>query len=153
MSSREINNGDKSARKGLLFPILGGLTLGVSNIIRKYALDVFDAPILGVAIAYTFSLLPFLLMFMFSASTRNELSLKRDFRLFWAAGIGQAISWMWSFYALSYDAVAIVTPLLATEPLFVVLFAYFYLRGMERVSLKLVASIVLTVLGVALVII
>jgi drug/metabolite transporter (DMT)-like permease len=59
---------------------------------------------------------------------------------------------MLSFYALSYEAVAIVTPLLSIEPLFVVLFAYFYLREVERVSLKLATSIVLIVLGVALVI-
>ena len=152
MSSREINSGDKSARKNLVFPILGGLTLGVSSIIRKYALDVYNAPVLGVAIAYTFSLLPFLLVFMSSASTRKELSLKRDFRLFWIAGIGQAVSWLLSFYALSYEEVAVITPLLSIEPLFVVFFAYLYLKEVERVSPKLVASIVLTVLGVVLVI-
>jgi drug/metabolite transporter (DMT)-like permease len=89
---------------------------------------------------------------MFSASTRKELSLKRDFRFFWKAGIGQALSWILSFYALSYEEVSIITPLLAIEPLFVVFFAYFYLRELERVSPKLVASIILTVVGVILVI-
>jgi len=151
ISSRQNNNGDK-AWSNLIFPIAGGLTFGVSNIIRKYALDVYNAPVLGVAVAYTFSLLPFLLMFLFYSSTRKELFLKRDFRLFWIVGIGQAVSWVLSFYALSYDAVAIVMPLLSIEPLFVVFFGYLYLKEMERVSPKLVASIVLTVLGVVLVI-
>jgi DME family drug/metabolite transporter len=152
VSSREINNGVKSTRKNLIFPIAGGLTYGVANIIRKYALDVYNAPVLGVAVAYTFSLLPFLLMFLFSTSTRKELSLKRDFRLFWMAGIGQAISWILSFYALSYETVGVVTPLLSIEPLFVVFFAYLYLKEVEHISPKLVASIALTVLGVVLVI-
>jgi drug/metabolite transporter (DMT)-like permease len=152
ISSREINSGGKSARKNLIFPIVGGLTLGVSSIIRKYALDVYNAPVLGVAIAYTFSFLPYFLVLMLYTSTRKELSLKRDFRLFWTAGIGQAISWMLSFYALSYEEVAVITPLLSIEPLFVVFFAYLYLKEVERVSPKLVASIVLTVLGVVLVI-
>jgi drug/metabolite transporter (DMT)-like permease len=151
MSSREINGRDKSAKKSLIFPVLGGLTLGISSIIRKYALDVCDAPVFGVAVAYTFSLLPYFLMLMLSTSTRKELSLKRDFRFFWIAGIGQALSWILSFYALSYEQVSIITPLLSIEPLFVVLFAYFYLRELERVSPKLVASIVLTVIGVILV--
>jgi drug/metabolite transporter (DMT)-like permease len=151
MSSREINGGDKSARKSLIFPVLGGLTLGISNVIRKYALDVYDAPVLGVAVAYTFSLLPYFLMLMLSTSTRKELSLKRDFRFFWIAGIGQALSWILSFYALSYEEVSIITPLLAVEPLFVAFFAYFYLREVERVSPRLVASIILTVFGVVLV--
>jgi DME family drug/metabolite transporter len=153
ISSREINGGDKSAWKHLVFPILGGLTLGVSSIIRKYALDIYNAPVLGVAVAYAFSLLPFLLVFVSSASTRRELALKQDFRLFWAAGIGQAISWILSFYAVSFEAVAIVMPLMSVESLFVVLFAYLYLKEVERISPKLVASIVLTVLGVVLVII
>jgi uncharacterized membrane protein len=152
MSSREINGEDKSARKNLIFPVLGGLTLGVSSIIRKYALDVYDAPVLGVAIAYTSSLLPYFLMLMLSKSTRKELSLKRDFRFFWKAGVGQALSWILSFYALSYEEVSIITPLLSIEPLFVAFFAYLYLRELERVSPKLVASIILTVLGVVLVI-
>ena len=153
ISSREINGGNKSAWKNLVFPVLGGLTLGVSSIIRKYALDIYDAPVLGVAVAYTFSLLPFLLLFVSFASTRRELALKRDLRLFWAAGIGQAISWILSFYAVSYEEVAIVMPLMSVESLFVVFFAYFYLKEVERISPKLVASIVLTVLGVVLVII
>ena len=153
MSSREINSGDKSARKSLIFPILGGLTLGVSSILRKYALDFYNAPVLGVAVAYTFSFLPYFLMLMLSTSTRKELSLKRDFRFFWIAGIGQALSWILSFYALSYEEVSIITPLLSIEPLFVAFFAYLYLRELERVSPKLVASIILTVFGVVLVII
>jgi drug/metabolite transporter, DME family len=72
-------------------------------------------------------------------------------RLFWVAGIGQAITWMLGFYALSFDDVSVITPLLSIEPVFVALFAFFYLRKIERVSPKLVVSIVLTVLGVALV--
>jgi DME family drug/metabolite transporter len=152
ISSREINSGNKSARKNLVFPIMGGLTLGVSSILRKYALDSYNAPVLGVAIAYSFSLLPYFLVLMLSKSKQKELSLKRDFRFFWAAGVGQAISWMLSFYALSYETVGIVTPLLSIETLFVVFFAYLYLKEVERVSPKLVASIVLTVLGVVLVI-
>jgi uncharacterized membrane protein len=77
--------------------------------------------------------------------------LKQDFRFFWKAGIGQALSWILSFYALSYEQVSIITPLLSIEPLFVALFAYVYLRELEHVSRKLVVSIILTVLGVVLV--
>jgi uncharacterized membrane protein len=67
------------------------------------------------------------------------------------AGVGQALSWIFSFYALSLEKVSVITPLLSIEPLFVVLFAYIYLRELERVPIKLVASILLTVFGVILV--
>ncbi len=130
---------------------MGGIALGVGSIFRKYALNLFDAPVLGVAVAYTASLLPFIAMLVFSEPTRKGLSLKRDTRLFWLAGVGQAVTWILSFYALSFDDVSVITPLLSMEPVFVALFAYLYLPKIERVSPRLVVSIVLTVLGVVLV--
>ena len=138
-------------RKSLIFPILGGLTLGISAILRKTALDIFNAPILGVAVAYTFSFLVYAVMLAVSKSTRKDLTLRKDLRLFWVAGVGQALSWIFSFYALSVEKVSVITPLLSVEPIFVVLLAYLYLRGTEHVSLKLIASIILTVFGVILV--
>ena len=149
-SSREASNSQHS-KKDLIFPVLGGIALGIGSIIRKSALNQFDAPVLGVAVAYTASLLPFLVMLAFSAQTRKELSLKRDMRLFWVAGVGQAVTWMLGFYALSFDDVSVITPLLSIEPVFVALFAILYLRNIERVSPKLVVSIILTVVGVVLV--
>ena len=144
-SAREVHIDGKHLGRNLVFPLLGGLALGAGSILRKFALDLFNAPVLGVAVAYTFSLVPYLVMFLLSKPTRKEISLKRDLRLFWAAGIGQAVTWMLSFYALSYDTVSVVTPLLSIEPVFVALFAYLYLRKTDKVSIKLGVSIILTV--------
>jgi DME family drug/metabolite transporter len=151
LNFRGANNGGKTLTKALIFPVLGGLTLGISAILRKAALDLFNAPILGVAVAYTFSFLLYAVILAASNPMRKELSLKRDLRLFWLAGVGQALSWILSFYALSTEKVSIITPLLSVEPLFVVLLAYLYLRGQEHVSLKLVVGILLTAIGVILV--
>lgn len=150
-SAREVHIDGKHLGRNLVFPLLGGLALGAGSILRKFALDLFNAPVLGVAVAYTFSLVPYLVMFLLSKPTRKEISLKRDLRLFWAAGIDQAVTWMLSFYALSYDTVSVVTPLLSIEPVFVALFAYLYLRKTDKVSIKLGVSIILTVIGVLLV--
>jgi len=150
-SSRGLNGEGHNKRRSILLPILGGLTLGVGSIMRKFALDMFNAPVLGVALAYTFSLLPFLVIYLASKPTREAVSLKRDMRLFWVAGIGQAVTWMLGFYALSNADVSVVTSILATEPVFVALFAYLYLKKIEKVSAKLLISIILTVIGIILV--
>jgi DME family drug/metabolite transporter len=150
-SSREAGNLNIHSRKDLIYPVLGGAALGAGSILRKSALIQFDAPVLGVAVAYTASLLPFLIIIASSTSTRKELSLKRDMRFFWVAGVGQVITWILSFYALSLDDVSVITPLLSIEPVFVAIFAYLYLRKIDPVSKRLVLSIVLTVLGVVLV--
>jgi DME family drug/metabolite transporter len=75
-SSREAGNLNIHSRKDLIYPVLGGAALGAGSILRKSALIQFDAPVLGVAVAYTASLLPFLIMIASSTSTRKELSLK-----------------------------------------------------------------------------
>jgi drug/metabolite transporter (DMT)-like permease len=145
-------NGEGCARgRCLIFPILGGVTLGVSSIIRKYALDISNAPVFGVAVAYTFSLLPYAIILAKSVPTRKQLALKQSFRWFWVAGIGQAITWALAFYALTFEQVSIVSPILSVEPLFVAFFAYVYLKELEKVSLRLLGSIILTVFGVLLV--
>ena len=145
------NSQGKLGWKGLVAPVIGGLMLGGATVFRKLGLDISPAPILGVAVAYVFSLLPYLLALAAHTPTRQGLSLKRDTRWFWAAGVGQAVSWLLAFYALSMGTISITTPLLAVEPLFVVAFGYFYLKEVEWVSAKLAASIALTVLGVVLI--
>jgi drug/metabolite transporter (DMT)-like permease len=150
-SSRKPKSETQNFRKSLIYPLLGGIVLAFGAIMRKYALNLYDAPVLGVALAYSFSLLPFLLMIGISASTRREISLKRDLRLFWGAGVGQAVTWLLAFYALSFEGVSVVTPLLSTEPLFIVIFVYVYLKRLECVSKDLVLSVILTMIGVVLV--
>ncbi len=145
------NEAKHTGHKDLIVPILGGVMLGGATIFRKMALDVSSTPILGVAIAYVFSLFPYLIMVGVSKPTRKKLSLKKNVRWFWMAGVGQAISWLLAFAALTTGTVSITTPLLAVEPLFVVAFGYLYLKETEHVSASLAASIAVTVLGVALV--
>jgi drug/metabolite transporter (DMT)-like permease len=137
--------------KGFIVPVLGGLMLGVATIFRKFALQESNSPVLGVAIAYVFSLLPYLLVLVTYAPVQRELSLKKGLRWFWVAGVGQAVTWLLAFYALSLEQVSITTPLLSLEPLFVVAFAYLYLKELEHISTRLVASIGITILGVVLI--
>ncbi|MCW4007036.1 MAG: DMT family transporter [Candidatus Bathyarchaeota archaeon] len=138
----------KRQRRYLLLPAIAAFTLGVSSIIRKYALDISNMPILGVAIAYTFSLAPYAFMLAMHRPTQRKLNFKKNLRWFWAAGIGQAITWLLAFYALNIEQVSITMPLLATEPLFVGAFAIVYLKELEQISAWLLASIAITVFGV-----
>jgi DME family drug/metabolite transporter len=150
-STNSTSGKRKASWKSLIFPIVAGITFGVASVIRKYALGLSNTPIIGVAIAYTFSLLPFLLMLTSSNTVRGGLALKQSVRWFWAAGIGQAITWILAFYALSFEQVSIVAPLLSTEPLFVIAFAFVFLKKLELISTKLIVSSFLTILGVILV--
>ncbi len=150
-STNGKNGKGLSGFRTLLIPVFGGLMLGGATIFRKVALDQSNVPILGVAIAYVFSLLPYLLGLILFPKTKSKIGLKQNFKWFWIAGVGQAISWLLAFFALSVEQVSITTPLLSVEPLFVVAVGYFYLRKHETISAKLAASIAITVIGVVLI--
>jgi len=152
---RSIKNGDarpkSTTKKGLIVPILGSLAIAFSQIVRKEGLNIYNQPLLGVAVGYTTSLIVYLLVMAFSKDARTSRFSRQDIRLFWKPGVGIAAGWLLSFLALSQEMVSIVAPILQTELLFILFFAYIFLRKLEKFSFKLVASALLIVAGVILI--
>jgi len=138
-------------KRSLILPVLATLMNALSYIIRKHGLTIYNEPLLGVAIGHAISFLLFFLLSIFPNSVRRSFVSKKDFGLFWKAGAILSFVWILAFSALSYERVSVVTPLLSTEPLFVILFAYVYLKELEHISFKLIISTVLIVFGVVLV--
>lgn len=138
-------------KKGLVFPLIAALTVAFSVITRKHGLNIYNEPLLGVAIGYSSSFLLYLLLTIYFHNKLGHTISAKDFRLFWKAGVGLSLGWVLSFYALSYERVSLVAPLMQTEPLFVLFFVYIYLRKLESISFRLVISTLLIVIGVMLV--
>lgn len=137
--------------RGIVFPLVATLTLAFSVIFRKHGLNIYNEPLLGVAIGYFSSLLLYLpLTISFHTTQRSRFS-GEDFRLFWKAGTCASLGWVSAFYALSYDRVSIVAPLMEATPLFILLFAYLYLKELEHISFKLIIGTLLIVIGAMLV--
>jgi drug/metabolite transporter (DMT)-like permease len=154
---RNINNGDtqttNTTKKGIFIAFLGSLAMAFSQIVRKEGLNIYNEPLIGVAAGYTTSLIVYLLVIRLSRNTETPRFSFNDVRNFWKPGVGIATGWLLAFVALSQEMVSIVAPVLQTELLFIIFFAYVFLRKQEKVSLKLVASAILIVAGVILVII
>jgi uncharacterized membrane protein len=152
---RNVSNGDShnknTTKKGLIVPIIGSFAIAFSQILRKEGLNIYNEPLLGVAAGYTTSLIVYLLVIAFSRNTKNPQYSWKDIRYFWKPGVGIAAGWLLSFVALSTEMVSIVVPILQTELLFIILFAYIFLKKQEKVSIKLAASAILIVAGVILV--
>jgi len=140
-----------TTKKGLIFPMLGSLALAFSQIVRKEALNIYNQPLLGVAVGYTATLIVYLTIMAFSRHTRTTSFSCSDIKMFWKPGVGIAAGWLLSFLALSQEMVSIVAPILQTELLFILLFTYIFLRKTEKISLKLAASALLIVAGVTLI--
>lgn len=139
------------SKKGLVFALLGALTGAFALIVRKLGLNIYDKPLLGVAIEYSISFLLYLILSISFRTMRGSLFSGKGYRLFWKAGVCASLAWVLTFYALAHEKVSIVAPLTQTAPLFVLFFAYLYLRELERISFKLVIGILLVVIGAVLV--
>ena len=152
---RIVNKGETSSKsttkKGLIVPIAGSLAFAFSYIVRKEALNIYNQPLLGVAVGYTTALIVYLLVLPFSKHTRTSRFSRNDIKMFWKPGVGMAVGWLLSFFALSQEMVSIVAPVLQAELLFVLLFTYIFLRKIEKLSPKLVASSLLIITGVILI--
>jgi uncharacterized membrane protein len=151
---RTINNGSTqtkhATKNGLIVPVLGSLAIAFSQIVRKEGLNIYNQPLLGVAIGYFTTLIVYLVVIALSKDNRTRFS-RKDIQLFWKPGVGIALGWLLSFLALSQEMVSIVAPILQTELLFILLFAYIFLKNLEKVSFKLVVSALLIVTGVILI--
>jgi DME family drug/metabolite transporter len=152
---RSIHKGDSShksvSKKGFIIPVLGSLAIAFSQIVRKEGLNIYNQPLLGVAVGYTTALIVYPIVMAFSKDAGASRFSRQDMRLFWKPGVGIAAGWLLSFLALSQEMVSIVAPILQTELLFILFFAYIFLRKIEKYSLKLVASAFLIIVGVVLI--
>jgi DME family drug/metabolite transporter len=149
--NKGATNSRNATKKGLIIPLAGSLAFGFSYIVRKEALNIYNQPLLGVSVGYTTSLLVYLLAMAFSKNAGTSGFSRNDLKMFWKPGVGMAMAWLLSFFALSQEMVSIVAPVLQTELLFILFFTYIFLRKIEKLSPKLVASSLLIVAGVILI--
>jgi uncharacterized membrane protein len=139
--------------RDLALPAAAAFSVAVSQVVRKYGLSVYGAPLIGVATGYACSLLIYVLIsFRSSSSRRVRCSpLYRDLQLFWKAGISSAIGWLLTFFALNFEKVSIVTPILQTEALFIIFFSRLFLGKSESISSEMAVGTLVVVFGVVLV--
>jgi drug/metabolite transporter (DMT)-like permease len=149
---RYINNDNTqtngASRKGVVVSTLGAFALASGQIVRKEGINIYNQPLLGTAIGYSTSLMVYLVIMGLSGETRSRKYSRKDLQMFWKPGIGIAVGWLLSFFALSQEMVSIVVPILQVELLFILLFAYIFLRKLEKFSFKVVASAFLIITGV-----
>jgi uncharacterized membrane protein len=133
----------------LIFPFLSALCFGVVAIVRKLGLGqagpLFDAAI-NVSSALVAST-----AFVFASGNGPALMCDgRSLLYFLGGGIAENAGVLLVFQALGLGGVSVVTPLSGTAPLFVLLLAFLFPSGMEKLNWRIVVGAVLIVLGVFL---
>jgi len=151
---RSIATGDNlrvQRKKDLIFPLLSAIFLGLALVFRKMGLNILDVPLFGVTVGFLTSLVFYSILFLMSKSMRNTISLNRNDLLFLcAAGVSLTTSWLTLFYALSLGDVIIVAPLANLQSAMVVGLSYLFLKDIEKITPKMIAGILLVLIGVLL---
>ena len=138
----------------LLWPIAAAATFAVANVTRRYGM--LESPVSAleaVAINETAGLIA-LVAYVVATDGRDVLERPREsYRYFVGSGLLTTVAMLSLMAALGLEAgrIAIVDPLVATAPLFTLLFAAVLLRDLERVTRGVVAGAALVVVGAALI--
>jgi drug/metabolite transporter (DMT)-like permease len=134
----------------LWLPILSATCFGMVSILRKLGLG-GAGPIIGTALNVTTAAVAFG-AFMLATGQRDALIARgRPLLYFAAAGFMENTAVFLNIVALGMGTVSVVTPLYGTSPIFVLLLSFFFLRGVEVLTARVVTGTVLIVLGIYLI--
>jgi uncharacterized membrane protein len=130
------------------YPLLASFLAGSSQILRKVGLGALPHPVLAAAVTATSSLAVVSLNFWISSKRKKILVLnKRCLPFYLAAGGAISVGMVAMYYALDLGQVVVVVPLSSTGPLFSLMFTFFFLRGVERVTVKIILGALLIISG------
>ena len=131
----------------ILFPLGAALLAGISHPIRRYALSLADEPLYFAA---TVGLVSFFWMgvYLLSPFARERpVWHSRAIGPFLIAGLFETLGILLVIVALSVGHVVVVSPIVATSPLWILLGTALFLRGIENLTLKTVLGAVCVVAG------
>ena len=134
----------------LALPVLSAMCFGVVAIMRKVGLGHMGA-VTGSAVNVSTALIAFT-AFLLASGHRDALRCRgRSLAHFLAAGIAENAGVVLNVVALGLGTVSVVAPLYGSSPIFVLLLSFFFLRGIEVLTGRIVGGTALIVLGVYLI--
>lgn len=135
----------------ILYPLLASFLAGSSQILRKIGLEAMPHPVLAAAVTATSSLAVVSLTLWASSRRKDILCLdRRCFPFYLGAGLAVSFGMVSIYYALDLGKVVVVIPISSTGPLFTLILTALFLKGVERVTFKIVLGAVLIISGVVL---
>jgi drug/metabolite transporter (DMT)-like permease len=140
--------------RDLLVPLAAAAFFAVGNVARRWGLSAGEAtPLEAVAINEFAALITLGAYVAFVGRGRVLNRPRRSYLVFATSGVITSVALLSMFTALAAPEgrIAVVDPLVATAPLFTVVFSWVWLGDLERVTRGVVAGVVLVVLGAALV--
>ena len=133
---------------GAAFALCAAMAYGSSQVLTREGIGSLAPPLVGSLIALFWGTLGFAALSARNLGERGD-HFGRGALFFVTGGILSAMGVLLMFLALGRGTVVVVSPVLATNPLFTLLFAAMFLRGVERITPRIVLGALLVVAGVA----
>lgn len=153
LGSRRSASGvlDRSAVAALLFPAAAGLCYAGADATRKIGLDNIADPLFGSAVGMIAGF-AFWMALSTSPGIRARMRFgPRGWRWFVASGICSALAVLFLISALEVGKVAVVSPIVAAQPLMIILLTPVMLRGVDRIDRRVVTGGLAVMLGTVLI--
>jgi uncharacterized membrane protein len=127
------------SKKDLIFPLISGACYGVAHVLRKMGLNFSPEPIMGVMVQNVGALALTPLLVLTQRDHQRSLSKnKKAWFILSLAGILHVAGQWCLFKALDLGKVVVVSPLASLSTFFVLVLAALFLRGLEKVTWKIV---------------
>lgn len=148
LSSREKGGTNRWPRWTLALPLAAAAIRGLAQAATKMGLLIWPNPFAAGLIGYTVSSATVLAANRSMAPGGRMRIARRGVPWFMLTGIANGAAVFSLYAALRHGQVTLVSPIVATYPVFTLLFCALFLRE-ERLSWRLAAGVALTVCGVA----
>ena len=132
---------------GVAFALGAAMAYGSSQVITRQIIGDLAPPLTGTLISLFWGTLGFALLSARNLGSRGD-HFRRGTLFFAAGGIFSAAGVLLMFNALELGQVVVIAPVLATNPLFTLVFASVFLRGVERITPRVILGALLVVSGV-----
>jgi uncharacterized membrane protein len=151
--SRNAAANSKFRKTDLLFPLAAAILAGGVANLRKFGTGLLDSPLIAAAVAATSAVFVFA-VFLVGAGKLKDLKVNRSSGIYFLlSGICTSLTDVLDIMILQKGKVSIVSPLLASSPLFVIVLSHFLLKELEKVTAKLVIGALLIFAGVEVILI
>lgn len=131
----------------VLYSLAAGFLAGVAFPLRRYGLTITNAPVFFsfiVAVVSLFGSLPYI---FWHRSEQGLVWSRRAFAYFFASGFFEGMGALLTLVALTTARVVIVSPIVATTPLFSLVISLIFLRGKESITSRTILGTLAVVAG------
>ena len=134
--------------KDLFYPLIAAVMAGLVSNLRKIGMNLDISSLAAATTAATSAIFVFSLFLFYKNNYKRIIFTKSSIKYLFFTGILVSITDVIDLIALKNSKVSTVAPLLASTPLFVIVFSAIFLQGIEKITKNLVFGTLLIFAGI-----